>query len=255
MTVQERVSPEQMREILELAALRSTPAALTCRLRDTWQTYRSRFVGLRHGQMWLEYGRGAPEQIPAVHEAGQRIGVAFKWRHHKYVFSAMVGEVADFQHSPQVRLKALRIAWPTEMHQLQRRVFFRVDVPDGRLMHAHFWEGGLSAEPTGQLRDKLVYCGQVVDLSAGGFRVRLLAGGDPGFQVGAVIGVELKTDSGGEAIKLDAQFRHTQADEFGVTLGLQIMGLTETSRGRKTLERIGRIMREFQRGRRHRVAS
>lgn len=243
----------QLREILEPAALRLTPAALTCMLQDTWQTYRSRFLGLRDSRMWLEYGRGESAQLAPQFAAAQRIGVAFKWRNRKYVFSTVVDEVGELDVLAEGQFRALRVAWPDEMHRLERRAFFRVNVPPARRMQVRFWKGGMIAQPAAERGRETVYEGQILDLSAGGFSARLPSSGVPPLETGFVMGVELKMQ-GCRPLRMDAQFRHAVPDGQGATVGMQMMGLTETPAGRETLEKIAQLMRDFLRGPRQRVA-
>ncbi|NLF31678.1 MAG: hypothetical protein GX591_12420 [Planctomycetes bacterium] len=249
MAVQQSVASERIRDILEISALRNTPLALTCRVDQTWQTFRSRFLGMREGKIWIEYP-AAPEgddRPPPPLAVGQKVGIAFKQRHHKYVFSTGAAQTATFRLGPDTVVRGVCLAWPARMHQLQRRAFQRVEVPQDRRVFVELWEGGSDMEPSSALRDRLVLHGQLVDLSVGGFQLRLLGDGDPRFQTGAPLGASLLNADGNDPIKLDCQFRHTNADEFGTTLGVQIVGLNETAGGRRTLERLGRILHGFQR--------
>ncbi len=253
MAVQQEISADEIHQIVETAAHRNAPIALTCRKAGTWQSYRSRFLGLRGGQVWVEYGTvGSGQESPEFAE-GQRVGIAFKQRHFKYVFSTDISAVREFYLDAGRKITGLRLAWPTDMHQLQRRIFNRVDVPDDCQIFAHFWEGGLEHEPTEPLREKLIHFGQLTDLSGGGFRIRLLSATDPGFQSGSAIGADLHIDGEPSVIKVDAQYRHVDIDEFGITLGMKLLGLTETSEGRKKLSKINKLLRRFQRPRRRRL--
>ncbi len=249
MTVQQPVASERIRDTIEVSALRNAPLALTCRVQDTWQNLRSRFLGMRSGHVWIEYPQGQAGQPAPEVGLGQKIGVSFKQRHHKYVFSSAVRETATIQLDAETAVRGLSVAWPAYMHQLQRRMFVRVDVPHDNQVFVDFWEGGLDHEPSEDLRDKLMYHGQLVDLSIGGFQVRLLGDVDPRFMAGAPMGVTLLFGDN-ESIRVDAQFRHTNPDEFGTTLGMQIVGLNETARGRKSMDRIGEITRAFLKSRR-----
>ncbi len=249
MVVQHPVASERIRDILEISALRTTPLAVTCRVDQTWQTFGSRFLGLREGKLWIESPQPpAGDDRPApVLAAGQKLGVAFKQRHHKYVFTTTLIRTAAFRLTPQATVQGLNLAWPERMRQLQRRVFHRIEVPQHRRVFVELWEGGLEQEPSQPLRDKLILHGHLVDLSIGGFQLRLLGHADPRLAVGTPLGATLLNADGDGPIKLDCQFRHTNADEFSTTLGVQIVGLNETAAGRRTLERLGRIIRGFQR--------
>jgi c-di-GMP-binding flagellar brake protein YcgR len=251
MAVQEKVAAEEMMKIVQVAALRNTPIAVTSRVGETWQSYRSRFLGLREGDVWIaKLSAAVPGQSTTELDAGRRIGVAFKQGHYKYVYSSEVLPAGEQHPILGGKTPGIRVAWPTDMLQFQRRMFERALVPSGRRAFVTFWEGGLIREPQTQVRDKLTYHGQLVDLSAGGFRVRLLAGADPGFRTGDPLGAEIVIDGQAAQIRVDVQFRHSMPDEFGVTLGMQLMGLAESDDGRKVLGRISQFVQEFQRANR-----
>lgn len=247
MIAQREVPADQIRETVEVSAVRNTPIALTCRLDGAWQNFRSRFLGLRNEELWIEYacpepGRAIPELLP-----GMKLGVAFKQRHHKYVFTSAIQAIADFQLSPGVKVRGLRIDWPGKMQRLQRRSFYRATVPMDQPVFCEMWQGGIGNEPQSDIRQKLVFNGQLTDLSAGGMRVRLLGDRDPAFHVGDPVGLSLRFHGMSEPIRVDGQFRHAAQDEFGTCLGIQFVGLTEIADSSKLFQTISRIVCEFQR--------
>ncbi len=252
MAQQQEVDADIIEHVVKAAASRNSPVALTVRHDELWQSYRSRFLGLRGNQVWIEFATpNSPRALPPL-EVGQKVGITFKQRHYKFVFTTILVEMAEFTPAPDVCVHGMQIAWPHRMFQLQRRMFQRVDVPGHRWAFVHFWEGGLGQEPQEELRDKLTYTGQLVDISAGGFRVRMLGTSDPGFQTGDPLGCKLTVQGLNGNLRADGMFRHTTTDEFGVTLGIQFLGLTETSEGRVTLDQIARLLRDFHNAHRRR---
>lgn len=247
MIAQREVPADQICETVEASAIRNTPIAVTCCLDGTWHNYRSRFLGLRGQELWIEYA--APESGQAIPELlpGMKLGLAFKQRHHKFVFTSPILAVADFQLSPDLKVRGLRIEWPRRMQRLQRRSFYRASIPADKPVFCEMWQGGLVGEPKGALREKLVFNGQLVDLSAGGMRLRLVDQRDPAFHVGDAVGVILQSACLREPVRVDAQFRHAATDEFGLCLGLQFVGLNETSDGRKAFQAINQLVCDFQR--------
>ena len=246
MAVQEHVGVDRIREIVETAAHHNAPIVLSCRQDSTWRNYPSRFLGLRDGRVWVECAVLGSGQDPPQLRVGQKIGVAFKQRHYKHAYCTDITAITDFQVGSAGRIRGLCISWPTKMHRFQRRIFQRVEVPASLRLFVHFWEGGLGREPPDLLRDRLTYCGQLVDLSGGGFRTRLLSAVDPGFRCGDSLGAALIVDGQTPGIKVDAQFRHAETDEYGVMLGVQMMGMIETEQGRDALGQIVRIMQKCQ---------
>lgn len=245
--VQMEVPAEQMADVVEVAASRNTPIALTCMVRQVWRNYRSRFLGMRGDEVWIEYpsaeqGRPVPEMVPE-----QKLGLAFKQRHHKFVFTSTVLRVADFDLSPTVTVRGVQIAWPKTIRRLQRRAFYRVNIPSDKPVFTEFWEGGLAKEPPEHLRENLVFHGKLDDISAGGCRARLTEDREIAFHAGDALGMRLKFRNGQEPIEVDGLFRHAASDEFGPWLGVQFAGLNETAQGRRALNQITDAVAEFQR--------
>ncbi len=169
MPMQEPVTPQQAKEIIKPAALRLTPAALTCRLDETWQAYRSRFLGLQQEQLLLEYGQAQAGQPKPQFATAQKLGVAFKWHNRKYIFSATISDIRGLELANEGRVKAMFVQWPQEVFRLQRRAFIRVKVPASQFVRARMWDGGLVAMERGLDDHEEIYLAHVLDLSAGGF--------------------------------------------------------------------------------------
>ena len=247
MSLQQEVPFSQVRETIENSAIRNTPLVLSHQVNESWQNYRSRFLGLRGEELWLEYAQPDPGRAVPKLVVGQKLGVAFKQRHHKFVFTTRIINIAEFRLTPELAVTGVQIDWPEKVFRLQRRSFYRASVPIDRPMYVDLWQGGLAQEPDAKLRDKLVYSGQVADISAGGFRIRMVPGRDPALQCGDSIGALVRCAGLVEPLRVDGQFRHADQDEFGLLLGIQFLGLTETPEGRKTMQVINQLVSEFQR--------
>ncbi len=241
------LSPEEARDIVVDAAVRNTPAALTCEREESWRNYPSRFLGVRGSELWLEYPPAQAGLDTPDLRVGQLLGVAFKQRHYKYIACSSIADIGMFEPDEGEKVYGVRIDWPERMQRLQRRAFNRAIVPADRPAFVSLWEGGVANEPPEPLRANLVYTGQLVDFSAGGFRVRLLDARDGGFQVGDLFGAILTFAGASQHLRVDAEFRHAQTDEFGLTMGMQFAGLTQTARGREVLQHIIRIAAEYHR--------
>lgn len=104
-------------QILREAVDNAVKVVLTCRGADGWQTLKTAFaVGVREDQCL----RLTPVEGPPL-EAAQRVGVAFRRGHRKYVFSTVV-EGTD----PDGTLALRR---PAVIQQMQRRVYQRACPP------------------------------------------------------------------------------------------------------------------------------
>lgn len=247
MSVQQEVAATEIHEIVESSAMRNTPVAITCQIGGSWRSYRSRFLGLRDGELWVEYPQPEPGREAPQVDLGSRLGAAFKQRHHKYVFTAAVLQVADFALAGGAAVRGVQIEWPVKMQRLQRRAFYRAGVPSDRPAFVEFWQGSPGQDPRGALREKLLYTGKLLDISAGGVRLQLIGDRNPQLQTGDPVGMLLKLHGLDEPLRVGGQFRHAARDEFGTTLGIQFMGLTESGDGRKLFHSISRIVCEYQR--------
>jgi len=244
-TLQE-LSHRQINEAIQAATERNVPATVTIRAGESWANLRSRLMALRdeHVLIAMPSSDDAPSQrdfCPA-----DKIGLSFKLKHHKHIFTATVAGTerpdADKQADP-----LLSLCWPTRMHRLQRRAFLRVDVPPNQIIRASFWLGGCQAEPAGTSPDRPVWSGRVSNLSAGGFQ--LLASHDvtQSVEVGETVGLRLVFGTGGNTVYADAQLRHVEDAGDQARMGFQFLGLAHSPKGRQALQVISAKVAELQR--------
>lgn len=245
-TLQE-LSIRQIDEAIQAAVDRQVPATITVRLDPGWETYHSHFVALDQGHICVELPR-SPDGRPLHGFApAEKAGVSFKLKHHKHTFT---GTVAGLEARPMPdgqELPIIRICSPTRMHRMQRRAFTRAVVPEGRVVRASFWPGGREAEPSPPSPDRPLWSGRVINLSAGGFQLRMPHDAADQLQPGQIVGVRIWLGAGEEPVYADAQFRHRQAADGDVRLGFQFIGLAQTVDGRRALQAIGSKVGELQR--------
>lgn len=226
----------QMAEALHAAVDKHVPLTVMVRRDDIWLNLRSRFVGLQEGRLLVEPPSPAPGMSPSDLSAGERIGLSFKLKHHKHLFSStVVGPGAGEGESPG---QVLIVHSPSEMQRLQRRAFLRVDVPKGRIVRAEFWLGGRKGEPVSTSLDRPRWSGRVTNISAGGLRVEAEADPTEILETGDVVGLRLVFGPGEATVYADAQCRHAQARDGKSVMGFQLLGLTETPEGKEALQTI-----------------
>jgi len=245
MAILEELDVIRINDVIATAAQKCTPATLTVSRGCHWINLRSRIVALKDAHLWLELPIGQDgtqyEFAPA-----EKVGVSFKLRHHKHIFYATV------QHMEQMPLDAggtvpvLSVCCPTKMQRLQRRAYARVDVPAGKIVRASFWLGGQQQEPSGTSTEQPVWTGAVLNLSAGGFLMRVDSGVADALDEGDTVGVRLSFGPGQETIYTDAQFRHADVEGDEAMMGFQFVGLSETAAGRETLSLITTKLKQFE---------
>ncbi|MCD6304107.1 MAG: PilZ domain-containing protein [Planctomycetes bacterium] len=249
MAALQHLDNRQIDEVIQAACRHAAPAALTVQEDSAWLSFRSRFVAARGGHVWLglpaeasEGGRHAERFAPA-----SRIGVSFKLKHHKHVFTAIVAGSEQVARPDGEPVAAVKLCSPTSMHRMQRRAFIRADVPPNRVVRASFWMGGVAAEPAGPNPLRPVWTGRVINISAGGFQLITDDQAVCGLEVGETVGVRISFGSGEPTVYADAQFRHVQPMAAGLAVGFQFVGLAHSDQGRKTLQFLGTKTAQFQR--------
>jgi c-di-GMP-binding flagellar brake protein YcgR len=246
MSLQE-LSFKQINEALNLASQKNVPITITIRQESAWLNFPSRMVAITGKGLLVELPPVAADVPPHEFVPAEKMGVSFKLKHHKHLFTATAVGLQDFPLEGGESIKVLALCLPVRMQRLQRRMFYRVDIPSNRVVRASFWLGGKEAEPNGTSDATPVWSGRVTNLSAGGFQVLSTAPLGPMLEVGDSVGVRLSFGSGQESIYADAQLRQVVLE--GVeqwTVGLQFVALAQSPEGREALMFIGRKVSEFQ---------
>jgi hypothetical protein len=171
--------------------------------------------------------------LPAL---GETIGVAFRVGRKKCMFSAVLRNV---NHGPDGTLFTL--TWPTELGQLQRRVYERVSPPRGSVISVRFWHEGLQA-PSPETRD--VRHGQLEDLSAGGMRIK--ASDQAKVDIGGIYKCVFAPHPGVAPLVLDATLCHHETmDDGRAFLGFHFLGYEMTTEGRQLLARVAEAVSSY----------
>jgi len=244
-TLQE-LNHQQMDEAIRAGTERNVPATVTIQAEESWRNLQSRLMALRDEHLLVGVPSGdAPRGAQSFNPA-DKIGMSFKLKHHKHIFTATVAGLAPGEEDGASE-PLLSLCWPTRMYRLQRRAFLRVDVPENRIVRAAFWFGGSRAEPAGTSPERPVWSGRVSNLSAGGFQLAVPNGVEQVLDVGDTVGVRLVFGTGRDTVHADAQFRHIQSNDEETLAGFQFLGLGHSAAGRQALHVIMTKVSQFQR--------
>ena len=248
MSVLQDLNPAQMSESLVGACDKQVPmTVVTIRRQEAWLNLRSRFLTIDRTRLIFE--------APTVEKAAspfddilpaEKVGVSFKYKHHKHLFSTTVLNLEDYA-GPAGSVRAMILGCPTTMQRIQRRAFYRVMVPPNRIVRASFWLGNCLAEPAGTSPTHPVWSGSVEDISAGGFQVRARDDAAMGLDVGDMVGLRMTFGVGTGGVSANAQFRHCKNDANGALLGFQFVGLGQTDETKDALRVIIGKVSEYQR--------
>jgi len=247
MATLQNLTNQQIDEALYAAAERQVPATINICGENGWSGFRTRMLAVRDRHILLEAPQPENGDTPRPFLPADRVGVTFKFKHHKHVFSATVAEVTTESLDGGPAGSVLHVCSPTRMQRMQRRAFDRVNVPDNRIVRASFWLGGRQNEPAGTTPDQPVWSGRVENISAGGFQAA--ADGCPAdaLSTGEAVGVRIRFGVGEETIYTDAQFRHGTVENGKVHLGFQFVGLGLTPETRHALQTIAAKAAQFER--------
>lgn len=248
MTLLLNVQDQRRDEVLLEAADKNSIASMARRLETGWITYKSRFlqVDSSGAYMILERPDPSPGQAPPEWVPGEMVGVSFRRGHKKYLFSGEVLSLLSAEMGSVTDVPALKITWPEVVQEMQRRLYFRANVPSGRRIDVRIWDGINIAAAPAELNGRPHHAGQLLDVSAGGCRVIMDGARNPHLESGDTVIVQFQPDPRTAPIRLDAMFRHVQELPLGkVALGLQFVGLEMSPNGRKTLQDLSRVVSAF----------
>ena len=236
----------QIREVISEAANRRVPAAMTFRDGDQWVQLHSRIITADQERILLELptdGDGTPYEFSPA----DRVGIAFKLKHHKYICMVTVAGPQPLSLDDGSDIQVLAVCWLSQMQRIQRRAFFRAQVPQSSLVRVSFWLGGQEAEPDGTTPERPVFTGRVTNISAGGFEARTSDNLPPIIEGGYLVGVRISFGPGGDGLFADARIRHIVPEDDQYVVGLQFIGLEQTDKGKDAIRLIGAKATEFQR--------
>ena len=251
------VAADERDQILRDAVSHQWRTVLTRRTSEGWRTYKSTFasgsrasetivvsVGSHNCGTDFSAGQGTLENPVPQHglQPGETLGVTFRLGHKNCMFSSVLQSV---EQGKETALFGLR--WPDHLHQLQRRAYNRVSPPKGSVVAVRFWHEDTVSDPA--KRERTIRHGQLEDVSAGGLRIKVADPKD--MQIGQTYRCVFSPRPGAPPLFLEATLRHREAAEQGrASLGFQIIGLQTSPEGRRTLDRLARVVSQFQTARR-----
>jgi hypothetical protein len=208
---------------------------------------------LQGDKLYVEGCHAADKAHPLNIQIGQPVGVNFKHAYGKFVFDTSVVGLEP-STNPQAG-GTIVLAVPGRVGVVQRRSYFRVNVPESLKVKVVIWHR-LSSRKPGEAPHS--YCeGRLVDISAGGAQVIIpLKPGPNGqppkeddfeFHRGQFVGTRFTPMPYEMPIMFSAQVRNIlpTADRQNLCLGLQIVGLEASDEGRQTLAQLASIVDKY----------
>ena len=265
------IDRSQTEQILQTAIEHKVTAIMSYLSKGKWHVAKVFATAIEAGKLSVQTMHSQDKQHPINININQPVGVSFKYEYGKFVFDTTVVGLEPARPGGADTGGTLVLAVPEEIEVIQRRSYFRVEVPKSLKVNVTLWrrksgdgrpaappsrqtpqvsrascprtEGGTPSTPGG---DQGRYArGRLVDISAGGAQIVLDDPGDgspgePHFRTGQFIGIRFTPLPYETPLVLNAQIRNAlpRADGDSIYLGLQIVGLEASPEGRQVLARL-----------------
>jgi hypothetical protein len=208
-------------------------------------------------------------------QVNQPVGISFKYDYGKFIFDTTVLDLEPVSDSIQQACGGtIVLAVPDHVEMVQRRSYFRVNVPHSLKVSVVLWhrtQKSAFGEPdttsaVHPVRKTAFFSngihhyfqGRLVDISAGGAQVEVDAqtascdgqpssAQEPDFRNGQFVGLRFTPLPYETPLVFNAQIRRIlpAADHRTVYLGLQIVGLESSYEGRQVLARIVGVVERY----------
>ena len=245
------------REILRIAIDNNVPAIMSYCSRGKWHVAKVLLIGLDGDRLCVESMAQKKTLRPINIQINQPVGLSFKYEYGKFVFDTTVEDLkpSQGQQNYQERGGTIVLTVPDEIEVIQRRSYFRVNVPESLKVKVLLWHRNgkyKEIQQTQDISDQMRHCchGRLIDISAGGAQVvvpheSLTTGAN--FKKGQFIGMRFTPMPYETPMVLCAQIRNIlpTADGKDSSLGLQIVGLEASYEGREVLNRLIGIVDQY----------
>ena len=284
-------------EILLTCIENKVPAIMSYLSKDKWHVAKVLLTELSFPQgvgpanRLVVEGSGLEEKPRPINiQINQPVGISFKHSYGKFVFDTTVlalepspaASSCEDKSGGQEHGGRIILAVPDRMEVLQRRSYFRVNVPGSINVNVTLWHRSSKFQDNNQqqapnLRQPTIYYrGKLIDISAGGAQVMVLnqnGANDPAydssvvhlpssdegrfdlrdyehkpsFKKGQFIGLRFTPMPYETPLMFNAQIRHIMPseDNKSIYLGLQIVGLEASPEGRQVLSRIAGVVERY----------
>jgi hypothetical protein len=188
----------------------------------------------------------------------QPVGVSLKFGYGKFIFESRV--IALEPSAEGTGGGTIVLAVPDRIEIVQRRSYFRVDVPKSLKVNTLLWrrarQDGQGHNNDGdhaqsnvdrQARPSHYWQGRLVDISAGGAQIAIDGDHNEDFKTGQFLGVRFTPMPYETPIMFNGQIRNIlpTADGKSICLGVQIVGLEASPEGRQVLQRLCTIVERY----------
>ncbi len=244
-------------KILQTVIDKRVPAIMSYLSKDKWHVAKVLLTNLVGDKLSVESTASKKRQRPINIQVNQPVGISFKYGYGKFVFDTSVEDLEP-SFAPEThpeRGGTIVLAVPDKVEVVQRRSYFRVNVPESLKVKVLLWHRSGKREERSPIQDAAEQTrncchGRLVDISAGGAQV-LVPHQEPAPRVdlkkGQFVGMRFTPMPYETPLVLSAQIRNIlpTADGKSSSLGLQIVGLEASAEGRQVLTRLIGIVEQY----------
>ena len=268
---------DEPEKILQTAIDKKVPAIMSYLSKGKWHVAKVLLNELVGDRLSVDSATSKKKQHPLNIQANQPVGISFKYEYGKFVFDTTVlgFEPTSSPEADEGWGGTMILAVPNRIEVVQRRSYYRVDVPESLRVKVIMWHRSGKREAKKQIEDTAEdvhnYCqGRLVDISAGGAQVvvsysdqagcpesvrreskgnasRTFCAGELDFRKGQFVGMRFTPMPYETPLVVSAQIRNIlpTADGRSASLGLQIVGLEASPEGREVLARLISIVEQY----------
>ena len=275
---------DKLEIILRTVINEKVPAIMSYLSKGKWHVAKVVLTNLKGKRLSIESIRAKNKQRPINIQVGQPVGISFKHEYGKYVFDTTVLGLEMPAEQPTGEFTAeenrgwggsIVLDAPDRIEMVQRRSYFRVEVPESLNVKVLIWHRSAKHETNNQIHDgteqstghltAVHKCcqGRLLDISAGGAQVVVpnenlknyptpdgqVTGSDESgdsdtgrssFKKGQFLWMRFTPMPYERPLTFSAQIRNIlpTADAQGISLGLQIVGLEASLEGHEILTRL-----------------
>ena len=235
------------RKILEMVAQEQVPAIMTYLSGGKWRVAKVLLIECGAGSFSVEISPNKSwthKPHPMNIRLDQPVGISIKYGYGKFIFET---SVLSLKSSPESTTGgAIVLAVPNRIELVQRRSYFRVDVPESLKVNVVLWHRGHRNSERHSPPDNY-WESRLLDISAGGAQLAINSADNPDFRKGQFIGLRFTPMPYETPLMFDAQIRSVlpTADGEHICIGLQIVGLEASTEGRQVLSRIVSVVERY----------
>jgi len=249
------LSGSEPRKILQTMIEKKVPAIMSYLSRGKWHVAKVQLTDLGACRVDAKI-LPAKNPHPINIKTEQPVGLSLKYGYGKFIFEAKIMALEPSEDNTSGG--TIVVTMPDRIEIVQRRSYFRVEVPRSLKVKVLLWHRKQQNEQPGDEQVPQAtntdhtppgkyFQGRLVDISAGGAQIALDITEAENFNVGQFIGIRFTPMPYERPLLFNARVRNIlpTADGGRVCLGIQMVGLEASLEGREVLSRLVDIVERY----------